>query len=276
MYRIKKYFSKSINSLFLIIISFLWLIPLYSLFVTSFKTIAEVSKSPVALPHSWSFQFYIESWTKGNMSKYFLNSLIISVIAVIVVVIFSSLAAYGITKVKFFGHSFFYFFLLSGLFIPAQILIIPLFHLMSKTHLLNTFYGIILLYAAYALPFCVFLFCGFFKGIPEEISEAAKTDGCSELGIYLRIIMPLSKPVIATIVVLQFMWFWNEYIFALVFLNKPDVKTISLGLSQFEAAYVVNFSNLASGIIISIIPIVIIYIAFRRFFVKGLTAGAIK
>ncbi len=276
MYKVKKYFSKSINNLFLIVIGFLWIVPMYSLFVTSFKTVAEVSRSPIALPDSWSIKYFIETWTNGNMSKYFLNSLIISVIAVIIVIIFSSLAAYGIVKVRFFSHNFFYLFIISGLFIPAQILIIPLFHLMSQTHLLNTYHGIILLYAAYALPFCVFLFSGFFKSIPEEISEAAKMDGCSVLGIYLRIIMPLSKPVIATIIVLQFMWFWNEYVFALVFLNKPNVKTITLGLAQFEASYVVNFSNLAAGIIISMVPIVIAYIAFSRFFIKGLIAGSIK
>lgn len=147
---------------------------------------------------------------------------------------------------------------------------------MSKTHLLNTFYGVTLLYVAYALPFCIFLFCGFFKGVPEEITESAKIDGCSEFEIYLKIIMPLSKPVIATVVILQFMWFWNEYVFALVFLNKTNVKTLPLALAQYEATYVANFSLLASGIIISIIPIVVTYILFQKYFIRGLTEGAIK
>ncbi len=260
----------------MVVISFLWFVPLYSLFVTSFKTVSEISKNPIALPKSWSLQFYLESWIKGNLSKFFLNSAIISISAVIIVVFFSSLAAYGITKAKFSGYSFFYLFFVAGLFIPAQILIVPLFHLMSKTHLLNTFYGVILLYVAYALPFCIFLFCGFFKGISEEITAAAKIDGCSELGIYLKIIMPLSKPVIATVAILQFMWFWNEYVFALVFLNKPNVKTLPLALAQYEVAYIANFSYLASGIIISIIPIAVAYIAFQRYFIRGLTEGAVK
>jgi ABC-type glycerol-3-phosphate transport system permease component len=272
----KNYILKSLSNLFLVGISFLWVVPLYSLFITSFKTISEISKSPTALPKIWSLRFYLESWTRGNLSKFFLNSAKVSISAVIIVVFFSSLAAYGITKAKFSGYRFFYFFFIAGLFIPAQILIIPLFHLMSKTHLLNTFYGVALLYAAYALPFCVFLFCGFFKGVPEEIIAAAKIDGCSEFGIYLKIIMPLSKPVIATVVILQFMWFWNEYVFALVFLNKSNVKTLPLALAQFEAAYVANFSCLASGIIISIIPIVVTYILFQKYFIRGLTEGAVK
>ncbi len=272
----RDYLSKSLSNLFLVVISFLWLVPLYSLFITSFKTVSEVSESPIALPKSWSLQFYLESWTKGNLSRFFLNSAVISISAVIIVVLFSSLAAYGITKAKFSGSSFFYFFFLAGLFIPAQILIIPLFHLMSRTHLLNTFYGVTSLYAAYAFPFCIFLFCGFFKGVSEEITAAARIDGCSEFRIYLKIMMPLSKPVIATVVILQFMWFWNEYIFALVFLNKLSVKTLPLALSQYEATYVANFSYLASGITISIIPIVVTYIAFQKYFIKGLTEGAVK
>jgi ABC-type glycerol-3-phosphate transport system permease component len=210
------------------------------------------------------------------MSKYFLNSLLISTFAVITVVIFSSLAAYGIVKLRFAGHTFFYFLFLAGLFIPAQILIIPLYHLMSKTYLLNTFHGVILLYISYALPFCIFVLCGFFKSIPEEISFAARVDGCHEFAIYFKIILPLSKPALATIIILQFMWFWNEYVFALVFLNKPNVKTLPLGLAQFEAAYVANFSNLAAGIVISIIPIFFAYLGFQKYFIKGLTAGAIK
>jgi len=272
----KNYTFKSLSNLFLAIISFLWVVPLYSLFITSFKTISEISVSPTALPKIWSLRFYLESWTDGNLSKYFLNSAKVSISAVIIVVFFSSLAAYGITKAKFSGNSFFYFFFIAGLFIPAQILIIPLFHLMSKTRLLNTFHGVTLLYAAYALPFCIFLFSGFFKGVPEEIIASAKIDGCSELGIYLKIIMPLSKPVIATVVILQFMWFWNEYVFALIFLNKQNVKTLPLALAQYEAAYVANFSCLASGIIISIIPIVVIYILFQKYFIRGLTEGAVK
>ena len=272
----RNYILKNLSNLFLLVISIMWIVPLYSLFITSFKTISEISESPTALPKIWSLRFYLESWTGGNLSKFFLNSAIVSISAVIIVVLFSSLAAYGITKAKFSGNTFFYFFFIAGLFIPAQILIIPLFHLMSKTHLLNTFHGVALLYAAYALPFCIFLFCGFFKGVPEEIIASAKIDGCSEFGIYLKIIMPLSKPVIATVVILQFMWFWNEYFFALVFLNKQSVKTLPLALAQYEATYVANFSCLASGIIISIIPIVVIYILFQKYFIRGLTEGAVK
>ena len=158
----KKYILKTLSNLFLLVISFLWIVPLYSLFITSFKTVSEFSKNPTALPKIWSLQFYLESWTKGNLSRYFLNSAKVSISAVIIVVFFSSLAAYGITKTKFSGRSSLYFFFTSGLFIPAQVLIIPLFHLMSKTHLLNTLYGAVLLYTSFALPFCIFLFCGFF------------------------------------------------------------------------------------------------------------------
>jgi ABC-type glycerol-3-phosphate transport system permease component len=253
-----------------------WLSPFYLLTINTFKSMREITTSPVSLPETFSFDAYVRAWNDANLGSYYKNSLIISAISVTLSVSISSLAAYAFSRLRFPGKQPLFFFLLAGVMLPLQIALVPLYRLLNGLDLLSTYPGIIALYVAFTVPFGVFILTGFYRSIPVEIEEAAHIDGCGWFQSYWRIVMPLAAPGLVTMVILEFIWFWNEYLVALTMIQKEAVRTVMLGVMLMANTYQLDFSLLTAGIVIAVVPPILVYIFFQKYLIRGLTAGAIK
>jgi raffinose/stachyose/melibiose transport system permease protein len=186
------------------------------------------------------------------------------------------MAAYAFSRLKFPGSNVLFYAFLAFYFIPPHIALIPLFFVLKALHLQNTYFVLIGPYVAFALPFSTLLIRGFMVSIPGELVDAALIDGCSKFGIFHRIMLPLSKPVLAVVTVFQFVSCWNEYLFALVFIHKRNLKTLPVGLMDFVGEFHTDWVAMAAGLTIATIPIIVVYVLFQRQIMQGMTAGALK
>lgn len=253
-----------------------WLSPFYLLVVNTFKTMPQIAASPVALPQSLSLDAYIRAWNQAHLGEYYKNSAIISAVSVVLSVAVSSLAAYAFSRLRFFGKQALFFFLLAGVMLPLQIVLVPLYRLLSGLELRSTYQGMIALYVAFTVPFGVFILTGFFKSIPVEIEEAAMIDGCSWFQSFRRIALRLAAPGLVTMVILEFIWFWNEYLVALTFIQEEAMRTVMLGVMVMANTFQLDFGLLTAGIVIAVVPPILVYIFFQKYLIRGLTAGALK
>ena len=259
-----------------IVICLAWLSPFYLLVVSAFKSMPEIAANPFSFPTSFETTAFIKAWQQSHLGEYFKNSAFISIVAVIFSVFLSSMAAYAFARLRFIGSQVLYFLILAGVMLPVQVTLVPLYRLLSHLNLVSTYWGIIILYVAYTIPSGVFILTGFFRSIPREIEEAAVLDGCSAFEIYWRIVLPLGAPGVATLVILQFIWFWNEYLFALTFIQKEALRTVTVGVMVMAGTFQFDFSLLTAGVLISVVPTILIYVFFQRYLIRGLTAGAVK
>ena len=253
-----------------------WLSPFYLLTVNTFKNMREITKSPVSLPQRISFDAYSRAWNEANLGSYYKNSVIISSVSVVLSVSISSLAAYAFSRLRFPGKQPLFFFLLAGVMLPLQIALVPLYRLLNSLDLLSSYVGMIALYVAFTVPFGIFILTGFYKSIPVEIEDAAMIDGCGWFQAYWRIVIPLAAPGLVTMVILEFIWFWNEYLVALTMIQKEAVRTVMLGVMVMANTYQLDFSLLTAGIVIAVVPPILVYVFFQKYLIRGLTAGAIK
>ena len=253
-----------------------WLSPFYLLIVNTFKTMPQITSSPASLPQSFSFDAYARAWKDANLGSYYNNSLIISGVSVVLSVSISSLAAYAFSRLRFLGKRALFIFMLAGVMLPLQIALVPLYRLLNGMDMLSTYPGVIALYVAFTVPFGVFVLTGFYRSIPVEIEEAAMIDGCGWFQSYWRIVMPLAAPGLVTMVILEFIWFWNEYLVALTMIQKEAVRTVMLGVMVMANTYQLDFSLLTAGIVIAVVPPILVYIFFQKYLIRGLTAGAVK
>ncbi|MHB1275742.1 MAG: carbohydrate ABC transporter permease [Candidatus Humimicrobiaceae bacterium] len=206
----------------------------------------------------------------------FKNSVIVTIVSVLVIIILAVLAGYAFAKLKFFGRGASFYFILAGLMIPVQVIMLPLFKIVKIFGIQNTLLSVILPYIAIGLPLSIFLFTGFFKNIPDALIEAAKIEGANNLQILFKIVLPLSKPVIGANIIFQFMFCWNEFPLALVLLQKSRLYTLPLEITKVQGQYMTPWNIFATAATAAIIPVVIVYLIFQKQFVSGLTAGAVK
>ena len=211
-----------------------------------------------------------------NYGRWFVNSFIITVFAVIITLIFSIFTAYALSRYKFRFRNAITNFIISLIIVPPVVMIIPLFILWTRIDFINTYHGIIIIYAGLLLPFSIYLLIGFFKTIPQSLIESAYIDGASSFRIIWKIVFPLSLPAIGTLFVVNAIWVWNELLIALIFMQKADMRTIIGGLSQFVTKFQVEVPLLMMGLTIATIPIIVLYLFTQQYFVRGLTAGALK
>lgn len=205
-----------------------------------------------------------------------LNSTLITFASVIIGILFASLAGYAFSNMKFKGKRVLFNFTISIMVIPAVVMIIPLFNLFVRLGIINTRPSVILIYSGLILPFCIFMLANFFVTVPKDILDAAKIDGCSHLRILWLIMFPLSKPVIVTLMVVNAIWVWNELLIAMVFLQADKLKTLMTGLILFKSRNILDLPMIMSGLVVTTIPMVILFAIGVRYFMKGLYAGSIK
>lgn len=254
----------------------IFIYPMVWMFYSSLKTNSEIFTSPWMLPQQLHIKNYITAWENANLSQAAMNSLLVTFSSVGLILLCSSLAGFAFARLNFRGRDLIFYVFLGGLILPLQTTLIPLYALFSSLNWLSTYQSVILPYVAQGLPFSIFLLRAYFLNLPKELEDAARIDGCSNFGIYWRIFLPIIKPGIATVVIFQFLFIFNEFLFALIFLTEDKVKTLPIAIWSFWGRYITRYGPLFSTLSIITIPIMIIYLLFQKQFIRGLTAGAIK
>lgn len=273
---VRKYSKKSIIYLLLVIYAIVNAYPIFWMFLNSFKGSVEFAKNPFGLPIQWMFENYKIAWETARLDTYFFNSFIVAAVSVTITVILGALASYFLARFTFKLGKVMYSFFIFGMLIPIHATLVPMFLLMKNLGLLNTHAGLILPYIAFNLPITIFILVSFMKAFPTDIEESAVIDGCGVFRIFWSIILPMTKPALATVVILNFIHCWNEFSFALVLINDESLKTLPLGLANFAGQYTTNYGAQMAGLSLAIIPTIIIYLLLEEHLVKGMTAGAVK
>ena len=254
----------------------IYISPLYLLFMIAVKTPEEFKTNMYSFPKKFAIDNFITAINDSNYFNLFKNSFIITILSVILLVIVATLAAYPISRIKNRFYTSLNFFFLAGLMVPIQMIMLPLYKIMIVTNLINKYWGLILINVGGAIPFAVFLIGGFLKTIPVEIEEAAFIDGANKIQTFRLIILPLAKPGILTLTILQSIFFWNDFLLPLIFLKTTERQTIMVGIYNFVGEYVTQWNYIFALVAITIIPIIILYLVFQRHIVEGIVAGSIK
>lgn len=242
----------------------------------SLKSDTEFYSNIWGWPREPVWQNYVSAWVNADMGVRFLNSIITTVGTLAVVLPFISMAAYAFAKLKFPGHNLLFYFFLLSLMIPQGVTAIPIFSVIIKLGLQNTRLSLILVFSAQALGFGIFLMRAFFVSLPKELEEAAMIDGCTPIGAFFRVILPLAKPGLATMVVFSGMAAWNDYFMSSILIRNSKLMTLPLGLVNYIGQHITNYPQLFAMLSIVTVPIVIAYILGQKQFISGLTAGAVK
>lgn len=249
---------------------------LYSL-STSFKENIYVFELPPRfIPDPFTWQNYVDAWTSNHFAQYFANSLKVTVATVVLVILVATTGAYAFARLSFPGKEFWFLFYLVAMMIPSTVLILPQFTLAKAFGLLNSLWGLVVVYVAGAIPFQTFLIRGFFEGIPREVEESAVIDGAGYWTIYTRLILPLAKPALGTAAIFAFLGAWDEFTWALTAINDVSLRTLPIAVRLFQGEHSTQWGLVFAASMIAIIPVVVVFVTFQKYFVKGLAAGAVK
>lgn len=273
---VKRDKSDVILEIFMIIFCAIMFIPIYYLFVTTFKTPADATLHPLGLPKEFVFDNYVKAWKLMNYPNVLKNNIIITLVSVFGIIIISSMAAYTIARRPNKLNKIIYFTLLSGLMIPFSLSIIPLYQIISSMGLMNRLLGVIIIDIFVGLPFATFLFKSFIVTIPYELEEAALIDGCSVFKTYWKITLPLMKPVVATVAILQTLSIWNDFLTPLLFLQSREKGVILQEVYRNVGQFSVDWTGFFPMMVLGILPILIFYIIMQKHIIKGITAGSVK
>lgn len=261
--------------LILVLMTLAVLYPLSAIFLSAFKTMKDFMGNPLGIPASFTFDNFIYAWGKMKFGTYTVNSVFITAITIFIIAITGAMAGFKLSQ-PFKGSRALYLYLLAGMAIPTQSFIITLFNFLKDVHMLSTYQGLIFTYASINLPFAIFIFSAFFRTLPKDLSEAAQLDGCTELRAFRQILLPLSKPTVATVIIISGMNVWNDF-FVQMIINMDQKKyTLPMGLLKFRGETSVNWTPLFAGIVLVAVPIIVLFIAVQKEFIKGLTSGAVK
>jgi multiple sugar transport system permease protein len=251
------------------------LIPMIWMIITSFETLSETRHfPPILIPSSLQWQNYTAVLQQAPFARWFMNTLIVTVVVVAGNLLFCSLAGYAFARIKFFGRDVVFILVLATLMIPFQVIIIPTFIIVRKLGLIDTLGALIVPNLAGA--FGIFLLRQFFRSLPIELEEAARIDGASRMGVLFKIVLPLSGPVLATVAVITFLWTWNDFLWPLVTLYSPNNMTLQLGLTTFQGAHSTNTHLLMAANVMSVLPVLFLFVFAQRFFIRGIATSGLK
>jgi raffinose/stachyose/melibiose transport system permease protein len=249
--------------------------PLLWMVINSFKETTDIFGNSWGLPKQWLVQNFAMAWNQG-ISKYFLNSVFVTCITCLLTVLISAFGAYAISRFTFRGKTFSLILLVAGLMFSPQVSLVPLYKLIQSLGLYNTYWAMILPYVAYRIPLTVLLIRAHFLSIEREYEESAYLDGCSSLGVFFRVMLPLSVPIMMTATVLTAYFAWNEFMFALIFIDDDSIKTVPTGLLAFRDALHTDWGVTLAGLTLSALPIIVLFIFTQKYFVRGLADGGLK
>ncbi len=256
-----------------------FMLPVYGVIATSLKSVAEVAANGYwNPPESLNLTNFIKviDPEDGNLGLYLRNSLLLTVPACIFSIALGTLAGYGLGKYSFRGDAMLFVFIVAGMFLPPQIALIPVFRLMNDIGLYDTIWAVIIVHTAFGIPICTLVMRNFFQIVPKALREAALIDGAGEYLIFLRIMLPLTRPALAVLATLQFTWIWNDFLWPFILTQRADSQTIMVGILNLTGQYSVDWGGQAAASLIGSLPTLFIFIFFQRYFIKGLTLGAVK
>ncbi len=267
--------SRLLTYLLFIVFALMTLYPLFWIFTNSVKTDIQLYDNSWAFPQEWHWENYTRAWKYG-IANYILNSVIVTGGSVLLNISISLMAAYALARYQFKGRNLLLFFILGGLMLAPEVSLIPLFKILTNFKIYNTYFAMILPNVAFGIPFTTFLIRSYMLGLPRDFEEAAVIDGASTMGVFLRIVIPLSRPIIASAMLLDAMRVWNEFMFALTFVINDKLKPVPLGLMTFSGALREEWTVVMAGLIISAIPMIVLFLLTQKQFIRGLAAGGIK
>lgn len=274
----RRFFTTFLINVLLMIAAILSLFPLISLLISSFRPSTELMRHGISFNIDWklmSLDNYIYIFTEASQYwKWYGNSLIITFLTIILSLFFSSMVGYALAIYNFKGRNLLFIFVLLIIMIPFEVMMLPLYQLMINLKLINTYLGVLL--PSIVSAFSVFFFRQFALGLPAELIDAARIDGCSEYGIFFRIMAPLMLPAFSAMAIFQGLSSWNNFLWPLIVIRSNDLFTLPIGLATLLTPYGNNYDILISGSIMTILPVMILYIAFQKYFIAGLTAGSVK
>jgi raffinose/stachyose/melibiose transport system permease protein len=260
----------------LVTASLIVVLPIVYIVIASFKSVPEFFSNPFGLPESWQWENYVRAWTEANVATTLPNSVIVTGISDVASTLLSSLIAYGISRRRRPFAMAFYFLFISGMLVPIQLIILPLFVLLKGIGLFGTLFALICPYIALGLPLGVLILTPLVAALPRDLSDAARVDGATEMQIFWRVILPLMRPGLASVAILNGVWMWNDFFIPLVISQKESVQTLPVGIMSFVGVYSTEWGLLFASVVVSAAPLVVAYLAMTRQFVAGLTAGAMK
>lgn len=275
--RQKEKLARGVVQVVMTIVAILFMIPVFIIFNYSFKSKKELYLgNPFALPQSVSLDNYSAAYNKLNLGTTFLNTLLYTVISVLVLALVCGMTAWAIArcKRKFFKFSYIYFII--GYLIPYQALFLPIYIVGNWLGFTNTRYGIIFMYIATGLSFGIFLMNSFMTTVPIELEEAARIDGCSVLQTYFMVVFPLLKPAMATLVIMQSFQIWNDYLLASLYVSNKNLKTLTVAIQSLFSAQASDYNTAMAAVVISVLPIAILFLSLQKYFIKGMTVGSVK
>jgi N-acetylglucosamine transport system permease protein len=256
----------------IVIVPFLWVV------LSSFKTTKEILASPFSLPAHWRFDNYVHAWTDAGIRQFFLNTVIVVGVALVLVMSLGSMCAYVLARFKFPGARFIYYLMLAGLTFPIFLAIVPLFFILKNIELINTLPGLIMVYVAFALPFTVFFLYAFFKTLPDDVYEAALIDGAGEWRAFFRIMLPMARPGIAAVAIFNFLGLWNQFLLPVALNTDQSKYVLTQGMASFasQAGYAVDFGALFAAVVITVVPVLIVYVIFQRRLEGSVSRGTFR
>lgn len=260
----------------MIVFTMVYFIPIYSIIVMALKPTRDVIFTPLALPKSFYVENFIKAWKVANFGAVYLNSIVISLVAVIFRIIFASMASFTIAKKKNKFNEFLYVFFLAGIMIPGYTILVPLLRLIKNLGLMNSKTGLIVIYIAGGMPFAVFILVGFIRGIANEVIEAAVIDGCSVYKIFWVVVFPLLKPVITTLFIIDFLAIWNDFLIPMLTISDASKRTVTLAMYNFYGEYGARWEMTFAGYTLAVIPLIIMYLTLQKNIVNGIMVGAVK
>ncbi len=274
--RVRKMTVSFFSHCFLAIVSVTCLFPLWWAFASSLKTQQTVFKDLSLFPKEPHWENYYFAWAKADFSLYFLNSLFYTVTVVVGVLLVASMAAYAFSRLEFPGKNVIFILLISTMMIPIPGSFIALYVLLNKLHLVDTRLGYILPQINGGLALGIFLLKTFFDDLPKELEDSARIDGCGRFRVYWHIALPLARPALAVLAIFNILAVWNEYLLAMLVLSKKSLMPLQRGLMVFQGAHITQYPLLMAGIVITILPVLAVYLMLQKHIIKGITAGAVK
>lgn len=268
--------SSTFIYLFLGIMALVFLYPVALMVLTAFKTTPEIFRNPFGLPAEFTLKGFRAVWERANFGNYLRNSVLITGASALLLVATAAPAAHALARYSFRLRGALFIFFLAGIMIPIRLGILPLYLLMRDLGLIDTPFALILTYAASGMPMAVFLLSVFFRNLPRELEDAARIDGCTEWQTFYRVMLPLVRPGLATVIIINVVPWWNDFFFPLLFLTSNTWKTIPLGMQIFFGQHLIDWSLVFSGMVLASLPLLIVYLIMSRQFIEGLTAGAVK
>ncbi len=274
--KVKRHSVSFFIHMFLVLVSLSCLFPLWWAFASSLKTQQTVFNDLSLFPRNPHWENYFYAWTKADFRLYFLNSLLYTVTVVVGVILIASMAAYAFSRLQFPGKNALFLVLISTMMIPIPGSFIALYVLLNKLHLVNTRIGYILPQINGGLALGIFLLKTFFDDLPKELEDSARIDGCGRFRVYWYIALPIARPAIAVLAIFNILSVWNEYLLAMLVLSSKKLMPLQRGLMVFQGAHITQYPLLMAGIVITILPVLVVYLLLQKHIIKGITAGAVK